>query len=186
MDDLFETVSLDNPDTWPSEIRTEIDALTGAPSSSEAEGIHARLGRLLVGHSIVGYHCSRLTDRELLKVRARCLRPLTNTMIIEKVDAAVATDDPDVEIIGRQHRADDSTRKNRIEVFGVRPAFRSPHFGAPMTTFWANGDGEAIAYPLERTEHQAKLRRVGVPTVIVAEVLWQDITRISRSPVFML
>jgi hypothetical protein len=150
------SIELDNPDTWPSDIRNEIAALAMSRAASEAEDVRKRVNRLLGGHAVVGYHCTRLSDREVLEVKTDGLKVLTGSLIEAKVASAVATGDVDAELgdtILRHQWGDDQKREGQIAFFGVRSPFRSLHLRHAYHYLLGEWGGEAVAYPLERTEH---------------------------------
>ena len=123
---------------------------------------------MVAGASIVGYHCTRLTDAELATIRSEGLQPLSRELIDRRISQAQARGDLNHEFaatIRKTHWGADENRIGRIAFIGTRTPF--VHRRDTVHYLLGEWGGEAVSYALEGTKYQALLRRIGTPTIVV-------------------
>ncbi len=108
-------IELEQPETWPDALRElvsrnleqlvsyqlereridellreDVDARIWPPRNQWRDGYETLIKEteaLLIGHRLVGYHCTRLTAAEVVRVRANGLRALTPYLVTERINA---------------------------------------------------------------------------------------------------
>src|SRR5688500_10409141 len=89
-------LDVDDPTTWPAAVHAWVnpyaETLRGTTSYTSDRAVprerEDELRALLAGYKLIAYHCTRLLDHELERMRAHGLRPLTHELVIERIDRA--------------------------------------------------------------------------------------------------
>ncbi len=110
------SIELDHIETWPPKISELISSVTKLHENHEAdeilrkkqkservyiplranaykpdlEGVYDEIVCTLLGKTLVGYHASRLTDREINNVRTEGLKVLSEDLLAQKIANAIA------------------------------------------------------------------------------------------------
>jgi hypothetical protein len=166
------------PRTWPAALVGAVDEVIrrgladpGASSlwvGDEGEGLVAHAAS---GAMVRLFHATRLLPHEVVAVRTHGLRLLDDSLVTEKLDAAVAAGvlaEAEAEYLSR-HRAPLDGRSGRraaqiCAAATTRGFTDEPHAVWALLSHWG---GEAIYWAHERTPSEARLRSIGTPAVVV-------------------
>lgn len=178
-------VDLDEPGSWPDELRGAVEGLfRGNPdvaaeaqdrplSLADADGDGDVLGAL-DGHALIAFHCTRFTAEEVATVRAAGLRKLSRELVEDRIAAAedaghLSAD----EASGRREKnvyAIENTT-GRIDqvcfVIGRSSLLKDATGLWPLLASWG---GESInGWPLP-PRGEDPVRAFGSPTIVVARI----------------
>lgn len=174
-------VDVDDPGTWPTPVLEWADAWAdekrGTTEWTSDLKIYEEeeLYRMLSGHLVRAYHCTRLLDHERAMILKQGLRPLSAELVLERIRrayeiGALTDDERRAFEAGQQFAAQgwgERVRWTRDQVCLVfsRGVFEHDAPGVdPLLSIWG---GEAIYFPLEKA-HGGRLRSMGKPSIVVA------------------
>lgn len=175
-----ELIDIENPVSWPTDLRDYleenlalfIDWETG-PTTTKAwqfDRFIYGLRDLLVPYSLVGWHCSRLTEDEVVHIENTGMQPPDLAMLSRRIDALVDSGRLTAEIGGSlkaSNQADDEHRAGLIyfcffppreDAYGVQDFFR--YWGGEA--LYNFHDDDPITGPV--------IQNIGTPCVIEAVV----------------
>lgn len=176
-------VSVDDPDTWPVEVRDAIGVRAQALAATAGYASDLAIDpdqedefrELLRGHSIVVYHATRLLDHEIDSIRHDGLLPLSAELVRARIEAAAnsgyLTDAERGELLRGNLFADNgyvSNREGQVCFFLSRRALNEHVSGLwNLLTTWG---GEGIYFGQFSEDVDTRLRVLGRPAVVVAEI----------------
>ncbi|HEY0838283.1 MAG TPA: hypothetical protein VGE72_30535 [Azospirillum sp.] len=175
------TLDLLRPATWPQDLLSFLDAhrqlfqaweeRSGTVGAAEYDRAHAGLHKVLQQNVIVGWHCTRLTDRERAAVVRDGMSLPNRGMLLRRINDAVSDGLLANGIATRlkaEHEADDPHRANRIW-FCFFPPRLAGDFG--VGRLFRSWGGEAL-YGLHEDDPATgpALRRIGQPCIVEAGV----------------
>jgi hypothetical protein len=120
-------IEIDAPDTWPNDLRTYLDRnhdlfldweigpskFTAADYDPAVYGLEAVLRR----YAILGWHCTRLTDDEIMNTRADGMQLPDVAMLRRRLNDVVEAGLLSQKVADRlkaEHQADDPWRAGRV------------------------------------------------------------------------
>ncbi|MCO6416077.1 hypothetical protein JYK14_07820 [Siccirubricoccus sp. KC 17139] len=174
-------LDLEAPASWPEVLRaylaqhhdffldweTKREWATGAGYDRAVYGLES----LLRQYSLVGWHCTRLTEDEIAHIRSGGMQPMDAAMLERRLDAVVAAGLLTETMAGKlkaRHQAREPSRAGRVW-FCFFPPRHAGELG--IGRFFRHWGGEALYNSHEDDpETGAALRSVGVPCVIEALV----------------
>lgn len=172
-------IYLDDPSTWPGDLATYVRDYPDEPDYGSIEHHRAIVEPRLYQSQIEGWHCTRLTESEGAEIEANGLRLLSPELVRDRVSHARSDgliDSDLADVILQTNWSGQKHRKNRMAFVGARSPFRTRHHG--IGHFLREWGGEAIAFALEKTRHQAILSTIGTRTVVEAAINMSDIDHI--------
>src|SRR6266540_2490616 len=89
-------IDVDAAITWPPDVRHAAEALTVRVKGTARHVVDMSVPldvadafrRLFVGHRVRAYHATRLLDREIEMIRLQGLRPLSEELVVERIERA--------------------------------------------------------------------------------------------------
>jgi hypothetical protein len=183
---IREIVEIDRPADWPADVKAYIQALAETvpghvtdggdlPYEVDLTGRDIELRDLLADRWLRSFHATRLLDYEVEDVQASGLRVLTQSLVEDRQDKALAN-----EVITRAEHAalressvftvDDRTLPYRVGkvclVGNAQPLHDRPYGFSHQLSNWG---GEA-QYATSAWEHldSARVKRLGRPAIVVA------------------
>lgn len=188
-------ISLDNEASWPSELlalleqkfpalqayennRRQIDQQTEKdlvlrfnPPSNPYHSIRDEVLTALWPHSLIGYHCTRLHQDEILSVREGGLQPLSLELLQSRIKRRVEASDISSDTAERlliDHQAQESNRSGMIWLIFSCELL---HSELGVGRFFRSWGGEALYNSHEDDEKTGLiLRSLGVPCIVEAAV----------------
>jgi hypothetical protein len=178
-------INLENPSSWPpdliSYLERHLDLFLGweHPRQGEDACVSARafdraiygLHDLLVGHSLVGWHCTRLTQNEIATIGEHGMAPPDATILAARIDAIVKAGIVGDDIAGRLRAENQAHEINRAGKIWF--CFFPPHIAGQsgIERFFRSWGGEAL-YNSHEDDAQSGpvLAGIGIPCLIEAEV----------------
>jgi hypothetical protein len=168
------------PRNWPDDLRaylqTHYETFLGWETEEtrvtgyEYDRADAGLMAILEKYSLVGWHCTRLTDDEMTHIRHNGMQLPNAEMLHRRLEAVVEKGILKREIADRlrvQHQADDPYRANRIWFCFFRP-WRAVGGVEDFFDYWG---GEALYNSHDRDPDTAPaIKAIGAPCVIEAVV----------------
>jgi hypothetical protein len=119
-------INLETPDGWPTDLRAYLDrhhdlflnwetgrSKVAAEYDLAIYGLKAVLRR----YALVGWHCTRLTEDEIARIRSSGMQLPDAAMLRRRVDTVVATGLLPGNLANRlktEHQADDPSRAGRV------------------------------------------------------------------------
>lgn len=173
-------VDVDNPESWPLQLRAEAEALAADLRGTTEyvgdlelpDGCDERFRELLVGSQLMAYHATRLLPHELASIRRQGLRLLTPELVSDRIRDAHAggfISEAQRELLegGTVFSKDPAAnRRDRICFFLSEETFKNQAGLWRLLSTWG---GEAIYWEHdERSDLVADLRRLGTPAIVVA------------------
>lgn len=178
-------IDVDDPATWPPHVVAEVQPLAKAVRGKSRyladllvpiEG-EDDFRALLSGYLLRTYHATRLLDHEVAMIRERGLRPLTEQLVKDRINAALAnsciTQKECQQLLAAHLFAPDQARNMRARVGKVclilsQHAFRhEPDLAAPLLEEWG---GEAITMTKGGSQLRPMLAELGKPALVVANI----------------
>ncbi|WP_127447040.1 hypothetical protein [Burkholderia thailandensis] len=172
---------LDAPEAWPAELKDLFDhhhkLLLNWETVPEQVGtrnweaaIQAVAGAL-VPYAITGWHCTRLTDSEVLQIVSNGMQLPDGAMLCRRIDALVQTGmlarEAGAGLVAR-NQAEDSNRARRLWFCFFPPGLAGE---SGIGRFFRHWGGEAL---YNSHEHDCKmsalLRAIGTPCIVEANV----------------
>lgn len=154
------------------DIRIRIDPPTNR-YKADYEALLGRLDEDLIRHRIVGYHCTRLTPREIVNIEANGLRVLSSELVDRRLDLCVADAH-----LRQEHRAYlersqilreslGNRHGNRTGMIWFCPNRSTLQGASGVYRLFRSWGGEAIYLGHEDDEEiGAVLARVGTPCIV--------------------
>lgn len=178
-------IELERPDTWPESLATYLakhhDALLGWEQGDRPGGPHisaARYDQIVYGlravlqpYSIVGLHCTKLTEEEIQHILANGMQLPDGKMLARRIGQLVANGDLDDALAAKllaTNQADEKSRAGMVWFCFFRPGIAGESGIGSLFRLWG---GEALY-----NSHHGKpgtgdaLERIGIPCLIEAEV----------------
>ena len=177
---LTDLVYLDDPDTWPEQVRERANAwadrlrgTTDYPSDLDLEHEDEdAFTALFADRCLVAYHATRLLDHEVAGIRANGLRRASYELVLDRIAAAHAEAAIDDELRERLVDAnvfaerDSSGRENQVCAVLSRESFNRQHRGfGYLLNEWG---GELIGMSSGGAGLRPQLRTLGRPAIVVA------------------
>lgn len=166
------SIEVHNRSTWPASLVATVTGRGFAEDDTfRADGIR----ELLRGARIRAYHCTRLLPHEGALIRQQGLRPLTETLVTDRIrqahdagafdavlrDALLAS-----HVFAFQGGRYSECREDQVCFVVSRAHFdSSPDSCAPLLSRWG---GEGIYWAAE--EQAARLAALGRPSIVVADL----------------
>lgn len=187
-------VDVDDLNTWPPDVRELIheyvDSIDEPTENredlkSQASYLDPELRRLLAGHELRAYHCTRLLDHEAVDVRTHGLRLLNSRLVADKLQTARErghiTPKLHDELLANSRvgeRADHLQVEEQISL--VPSTFVFDYEADGFHWLLSTWGGEAIYTALESLDlwHQSShqlLRNLGRPTIVVVRLRVESI-----------
>lgn len=149
---------------------------TPYPHKAEREALLAQCQELVLGCSIVGYHCTRLTDGERAAVERDGLKPLTPELFEGRIASALEQGLIDRSAAETLLERNDGRHDNRAGMIWF--VFRSRELAdeSGVGRFFTYWGGEAL-YGRHKDDPETgpALRSVGVPCIVEAAVPAREI-----------
>ena len=160
-------IQIDRPESWPEELKQDLRRASQLSIDNQVRVV----GRALEGHTIKGWHCTRLTDTEVDAIRERGLHPPSGETLRRRLEEVAETGLIAKEARDRllvENSANDGNRTGKIWFCFDRPCKRDE--GA-IGRFFSHWGGEALYRHHEKDSVTGPiLARVGKPRVIEVEV----------------
>jgi len=174
-------IDLEGVESWPIELTTYLDAHHGVfldwgtdPARVDA----ATYDRAIIGltdvmqpYAIVGWHCTRLTNREIARIGAEGMQLPDAAMLLRRIDAAADEGfllGSVAERFKAKNQAHEPNRVGMIWFCFFPPRLAGESGIGDLLRFWG---GEALYNSHDRhPETSAVLRSVGTPSIVEAEV----------------
>lgn len=176
-------IDVDDPSTWPPDVLAFVsDAAERLRGSTEYTSDldfdfngEDDFRRLLNGHRLIAYHCTRLLDHEVEAIRQEGLRPLTRELIADRVaaahDHAVIPTELRDELVDAHVFADRDRGHGRADqvclIVSRRVFDRDVHAVRPLLRTWG---GEGIYMSGRGYRLRPMLEALGQPAIVVALV----------------
>ena len=158
--DFPEVINLERPETWPKALLDFLDGETG--DSGEA------LKDVLRPYAIKGWHCTRLTDREIGNIQTGGMQLLDKDMLARRIDACAANGGftPAVAAaLKAKNQAHEANRAGKIAFCFFPPSRKSER---DFFRYWG---GEALYNSrADDPNIAAILKKIGTPCLIEADV----------------
>jgi hypothetical protein len=187
-----EILFLEDANSWPSEVLAHLDSscdlLDAWYNSSnvfyaEASKMAKIYDELIYGLndvikncSLHGYHCTRLTDDEIIEIRNNGMSLPNSELLgdrIKKLQEKAIIDDCIATRLIAKNQADDSNRANMIWF-----CFFKPHIASQsgIERFFRSWGGESLYNSHEQDPETGKaLQTIGTPSIVEAKVPIQNI-----------
>lgn len=174
-------IDLDAPESWPVELRDYLgkrhelflDWEIG-PFKTKAKDYDPAITALdviLCQYELIGWHCTRLTEDEISKLRSNGMRLPNGAMLHQRIDALVRAGCLSSEVAEKlkaEHQADDPWRAGRLW-FCFFPPRLSGEEG--INRFFRHWGGEALYNSHEDNPITAKaISAIGIPCIVEAIV----------------
>lgn len=174
-------IDLDNAKSWPNELLAYLDVhhqiflnwetrITRVDPAAYDESI-AGLVDVMQAYAVVGWHCSRLTDREVAAINATGMQLPNAAMLNHRIDAVAQEgliSSGIVERLRAKNQAHEANRAGMIWFCFFPPRIAGESGVGDLLRFWG---GEALYNSHDRhPETSAALRAVGTPAIVEATV----------------
>lgn len=158
-------ISLDDEATWPPAVLKLLDANLGALAAEQVEFVSA-IDELISDREIIGYHCTRLTQDEIARVKAQGLCPLTEELRQSRVQRRVEAGDMSSEMGERLLQS--GLRDNGRHRLGYSCFFFTNEIGEWCWKFFRYWGGESLYVTHMSTDSDERntLRAIGAPCII--------------------
>ena len=178
-------VDVDRAETWPEPVAAFVSRwaklLAGTTTyTCDLGGVDLleadeQFRMLLRNHLVRAYHCTRLMEHEISMIRERGLVPLDESLVKDKLAAALrhgAIDQPLHDaLVARHvltHPEQAPSRLNQVCLVLSRRTFdHSARSCVPLLEIWG---GEAINWRFDRTDTENVLRSLGKPSIVSADI----------------
>lgn len=183
-------IDLESPTSWPEDVKNYLvehyDAFhrwelgLAGRSHLEFDPAIEGLAQVLCHHQLIGYHCTRLTDRELQVISAKGMQLPTVETLTRRIDTLV--DEGEIakdiaEVLKGRHQASDANRAGKIW-FCFFPPNRASESG--IGRFFRHWGGEALYNSHEDDPVTSPmLRRIGMPCIVEAIIPIPDLSEHS-------
>jgi hypothetical protein len=128
------------------------------------------LSNQLRSHSLRDYHCTRLTDQEIMEIKANGMGLPCPEMLNRRIAALVRSGDlssAEAVRLSAKNQADEEYRRNRIWFCFYEPKFAGQGGIEDLLRHWG---GEALYNSHDSDEEMGPvLRRIGTPCVVEAD-----------------
>jgi hypothetical protein len=178
-------IDLERPDTWPEPLASYLaahhDALLGWEQGDRPDGpyvsaaqydqiVHG-LRAVLQAYSIVGLHCTKLTEEEIQHILANGMQLPDGKMLAQRINQLVANGHITAAIADKLRakcQADEKSRAGMVWFCFFRPGIAGESGIGSFFRFWG---GEALYNSHDGLpETGDALERIGIPCLIEAEV----------------
>jgi hypothetical protein len=158
-------ISLDDESTWPPAVLKHLEANVGELAVAQVEFVSA-IDELIGDQEIIGYHCTRLTQDEVARVKAQGLCPLTEEMRQSRVQRRVEAGNISPEMGARLLQL--GLGGNGRHRLGYSCFFFTKEIGEWCWKFFRYWGGESIYVPHMSTDSEERntLRAIGAPCII--------------------
>lgn len=140
------------------------------PHQMRKDEIFEAAGRSLAGLSVIGWHCTRLCDDEIEKLRRDGLYPLSPGTFATRLEQRIRAGDiprAAAKRFANEHKAKDNNRQMLWFIF-TRSLLQDEDGVGRLFTSWG---GEALYVCHERDDDTGPiLRSIGKPSIIEAEI----------------
>ncbi|MGY3548187.1 hypothetical protein ACVWZ4_003577 [Bradyrhizobium sp. USDA 4472] len=174
-------IDIEQVDAWPHELLARLsanyDALYGweadedRPTGAAYDRAIGDVNSALQPHSLVGWHCTRLTDEEVAIIRATGLSLPNAKKLDVRIDRVVSSGQLDPDVAARlkaKNQADEPYRAGRLSFCFFAPSKAGE---AGINRFFRCWGGEALYNSHERDPVNSKaLGAIGTPCIVEAEV----------------
>ena len=182
MSDPPAVVDVDDPSTWPSAVlepvRMVAEQLRGTTKYTndlnipldDEDDFHA----LLSGWLVRAFHATRLLDHEVKMIRAQGLRPLSAELVTDRIDSAfehscISAEERDLLHLSHVFATGEEQRRaGTISLFIPERLLAEEPLGFEGLLNWWGG--EAISRSSSAQSLPARLKRLGKPSVVVANI----------------
>lgn len=181
---LGQIINLQDPSSWPADLAAYLEGhldlfLAWETQSQDEPSVSGRsfdraidgLQDVLKNYSLIGWHCTRLTEDEIAAIVARGMAPPDTRMLTARIDALVKAGSlaPDIAAKLRgKNQAHETNRAGRIWF-----CFFPPHIAGEsgIERFFRSWGGEAL-YNFHEDDPQTGpiLAGIGIPCLIEVEV----------------
>ncbi len=186
-------IELDMPVTWPPDVKAMVVEV--------AQGLHAPLGSfsnggglaeredefrsLFAGRSIRAFHCTRLLDHEVERIRRNGLLLLTERLVNDRIENAIVHGDISRKLGDELLKAhvfstrEHDNRENMLWFFLSTYVLRD-RVGSVwiLMRFWG---GEAISFSDKSLGYLELLEELGQPTIVVVDLDLSGSNRVHRA-----
>jgi hypothetical protein len=178
-------IDLERPDMWPEPLVSYLalhhDGLLGWEQSDRSGGPRisaARYDQIVYGlravlqpYSIVGLHCTKLTEEEIQHILANGMQLPDGKMLAQRIKQLVANGHLDDAVAAKllaKNQADEQYRAGMVWFCFFRPGIAGERGIGSFFRFWG---GEALYNSHdEHPETGDALERIGIPCLVEAEV----------------
>ena len=177
-------VDVDDPDTWPEDLANLVRAIAADAQSENSDvaevacsdlgvsGFEQDVRRMLDGKLLRAYHATRLLPHEVAAIASDGLRILNDDLVLRRLDAAYRagclTEAERRQLMNGRTTA--SGRRDKVCLFLSRRSITYQAHG--LYTLMSTWGGEGIYWA--HLDHDnalgAKLRTLGVPTIVVTQL----------------
>lgn len=173
---MSDLIDVEDESTWPSECMAVLEeTLTWLPGYQdgavdpricpEVERVNA----LLAEHSVICFHCTRLTQDEILEIGRSGLKLQTPELMDGRIERRVAAGDLSIataQILKQSHHAGDEYRRNRIWFANTKSTLQD---GGAVHRLFRSWGGEALYLGHEegRSSASRELSAIGHPCIVV-------------------
>ena len=164
------TIVLDDETTWPRTVLKFLDASASELAAERAQ-VADRIHALIEDLEIVGYHCSRLADDEIARIKVEGLCPLTEELRRSRVNRRVEAGDLSPEMADRL-LSSGIAGDNRLRLVNSH-FFFTKEVVKECFEFFRYWGGESIYLPHiypGSEEIKEKLSSLGVPCIVEVAV----------------
>lgn len=182
-----EVLNIDDTDTWPDELNHFLseneDLIIGwecdAPKTTSAiqfDQMIYSMRKILKKYSLLGYHCTKLTDSEITHIQAHGMSLQDKGSLCVRIDELLTQElitNAVAERLRNENQADEEYRKNMLW-FCFYPLYLAEQDG--IERFFRSWGGEALYNSHENDLETGKiLLTIGTPCIIEAIVSMQNI-----------
>ncbi len=176
-----ELLQLDTPDAWPAELQDLLDrhhelflnreTMPGRVGWREWETAIQAVATALGPFAITGWHCTRLTDSEVLQIVSHGMQLPDGAMLRRRIDALVQAGLLACEVgarLAQRNQSEDSNRARRLWFCFFPPRLEGE---SGIGRFFRHWGGEALYNSHEDDpETSPLLRAIGTPCIVEADV----------------
>lgn len=154
--------------------------MEGDPYADNYNRLRPKINNYLKGNWIKGYHCTRLTKREVKNIKDHGLQVLSKSLLQKKLgwaiqDGYINEDERDLFLSNNQVL--EKNRSGQICLVQSKSLLKEKLCVYRLFRSWG---GEALYNSHEEEHTGVKLRNIGEPTIVVCKTLISDLTLYSR------
>ena len=132
-----------------------------------------KIHRCLQGKKTVGFHCTRLTEDEIIDIRSNGLFPLTISLVDRRIQDRVSAGElsaKSAQELIRQSHASKSYRSGTVWLCGYRETLQEEMDVGRLFRSWG---GEAVYTPHDHSASGlgGELNRIGQPCIVIGSVI---------------